>query len=340
MYSTPTRGVLPKVMMMTAGSAQQHETTSATQPSHMTPCVCHCAACRAAGHGNGACVLLCAGLHDLFDGKADVVDLVLRHYYGACGWDTAHFDTAVQCVSYGPACDMIAVGCMDDGRIHLICAHTGENILCPQREDEVRTLPKGIRSDFELCLEKKLEQHHHQEHADSVSSVHFSPDGTQLVTGSWDYTVKIWDPSTGACLSTLMGHEAEVWGVSFDPEGKILASCSFDKTVRLWDASTRAPVGSPLNVGGEITSVAFSMDGSKISIAFSVRKHKGKLQEAGVKIFSNEGSAGFVYQSTLKGHSKNNTECTCTHGRCLFDDYRANPHCPVRGHKRYFVMIF
>jgi len=36
----------------------------------------HCAACRAAGHGDGACVMLCAGLHALFDGKADVVDTV------------------------------------------------------------------------------------------------------------------------------------------------------------------------------------------------------------------------------------------------------------------------
>ena len=72
------------------------------QPRHMTPCACHCAACRAAGHGDGACVVLCVGLHALFHGKADVVDLVLRHYYGACGWGTARFDAAIRCVQYGP----------------------------------------------------------------------------------------------------------------------------------------------------------------------------------------------------------------------------------------------
>jgi len=33
--------------------------------------------------------VLCAGLHALFDGKADVVDLVFENYYGACGWGTA-----------------------------------------------------------------------------------------------------------------------------------------------------------------------------------------------------------------------------------------------------------
>ena len=54
----------------------------------MPPCACHCAVCRAAGHGN-TCVLL----RMLFDSKADVVDLVLRHYHGgASGWDTERSD--------------------------------------------------------------------------------------------------------------------------------------------------------------------------------------------------------------------------------------------------------
>ena len=104
-----------------------------SQPCHMTPCACHCAACRAAGHGNGACVILCAGLHDFFDGKADVVDLVLRHYYhGASGWSGARFNAAIHCVQYGPAGYVMAAG-GDDKHIHLICAQTGEKIVCPLR---------------------------------------------------------------------------------------------------------------------------------------------------------------------------------------------------------------
>eukprot|EP00802_Teleaulax_amphioxeia_P006472 Tamp_06476.p2 GENE.Tamp_06476~~Tamp_06476.p2 ORF type:complete len:291 (+),score=69.52 Tamp_06476:628-1500(+) len=50
----------------------------------MTPCACHCAAC----HGN-ACVMLRVPLLRVFDGKADIVDLILRHYHGANGWGTA-----------------------------------------------------------------------------------------------------------------------------------------------------------------------------------------------------------------------------------------------------------
>jgi hypothetical protein len=101
--------------------------SAGSAPRHMTPCACHCAACRAAGHGN-TCILLRMGLLRLFDGKSDIVDLVLRHYHGASGWDKARFDAVIHCVQYGPAGDVIATGDAD-GFIHLICAQTGEKIL-------------------------------------------------------------------------------------------------------------------------------------------------------------------------------------------------------------------
>ena len=50
---------------------------AAPQPGHMAPCACHCAACRAAGHNGTACVFLCAGLHDLFDGRHHGFDLAV-----------------------------------------------------------------------------------------------------------------------------------------------------------------------------------------------------------------------------------------------------------------------
>jgi hypothetical protein len=60
--------------------------------------------------------------------KADIVDLVLRHYYhGASGWDTARFDEAILSVQYGPAGDVIAAG--NSVLIHLICAQTGAKFL-------------------------------------------------------------------------------------------------------------------------------------------------------------------------------------------------------------------
>ena len=113
-----------------AGSAPKNGAVGSA-PRHMTPCACHCAACRAAGHGN-KCVVLRKGLLRLFHGEADPVDLVLQHYYHwASGWDTARFDARICSVQYGPAGDVIAAGdSLDSGRIHLICAQTGAKFLC------------------------------------------------------------------------------------------------------------------------------------------------------------------------------------------------------------------
>jgi WD40 repeat protein len=47
-------------------------------------------------------------------------------------------------------------------------------------------------------------------HTGGVSSTSFSPDGLQVVSGSRDKTVKIWDTVTGAVLHTLKG-ECSMW---------------------------------------------------------------------------------------------------------------------------------
>jgi WD40 repeat protein len=77
--------------------------------------------------------------------------------------------------------------------------------------------------------------HELQGHSNWVMSVAFSPDGSQLVSGSDDKTVRLWSVASGKLLKTLHGHSGYVRSVAFHPNGKQVASeSSFDKTVRLW----------------------------------------------------------------------------------------------------------
>jgi WD40 repeat protein len=70
--------------------------------------------------------------------------------------------------------------------------------------------------------------------------VAFSPDGTQLASGSEDKRIKLWQVSSGNCLNTLEGHQNLVRSVAFSPDGTLLASGSDDATIRIWDLATGA----------------------------------------------------------------------------------------------------
>ncbi|CAM6002329.1 unnamed protein product [Sphagnum balticum] len=56
----------------------------------------------------------------------------------------------------------------------------------------------------------------------------------ELVTGSHDYTVRVWNVQTGECVHTLDGHTDTVWCVAFD--GITIASGSHDTAVHIWQA--------------------------------------------------------------------------------------------------------
>ena len=72
-----------------------------------------------------------------------------------------------------------------------------------------------------------------------IFAVDWSPDGSRLVGGCDDGTVRIWDANTGDLLQTLEGHTAQVWTVDWSPDGVRIASGSEDGTIRIWDDSGR-----------------------------------------------------------------------------------------------------
>jgi WD40 repeat protein len=61
----------------------------------------------------------------------------------------------------------------------------------------------------------------------------FSPDGSRIVTASWDKTARIWDAATTMEIVALRGHEGPA---AFSPDGSRIVAASRDKTARIWDA--------------------------------------------------------------------------------------------------------
>ena len=75
-------------------------------------------------------------------------------------------------------------------------------------------------------------------HIGWVGSLVFSPDGTSLVSGSSDRTIKLWDMQTGGVVKTFLGHTGQVSSVSMSADCTTIASGSEDKTIRLWGTQT------------------------------------------------------------------------------------------------------
>jgi tricorn protease-like protein len=98
-----------------------------------------------------------------------------------------------------------------------------------------------------------------------VVSVAVTPDGSKIVSGSKDNTIKIWDLGTGQCLRTLTGHTDIVWSVALTPDGTKIVSGSDDKTIKVWDLKTGALLRTLTGHTGPVESVAVSPDGSKIA---------------------------------------------------------------------------
>ncbi|MDW8403025.1 serine/threonine-protein kinase [Chloroflexus sp.] len=99
-----------------------------------------------------------------------------------------------------------------------------------------------------------------------VRSVAFSPDGKWLLAGYDDYTVGIWDASTGEQVASLRGHESTVRTVAWHPDGKLAATGSDDETVRLWRTDDWQPLQIIQHPSCPIESIGFSPDGRYLAV--------------------------------------------------------------------------
>lgn len=102
-------------------------------------------------------------------------------------------------------------------------------------------------------------------HEDSIYGLDFSPDGTQLLTGSYDKLLKIWDVATGAELRTLKHHTGGVFDCRFSPEGLYVASASVDQTIKIWETATGNRLHTLTEGTKGMNALAWKPDGSELA---------------------------------------------------------------------------
>ena len=104
-------------------------------------------------------------------------------------------------------------------------------------------------------------------HKEAVYAIAFTSDGKQIVTGSGDPSIKVWQADTGKefkAFAGANGHTGLVLSLVLSPDGTQIASGAADNSLRVWDFPTSKHLREFALATGS-RSVAVSPDGLRVA---------------------------------------------------------------------------
>lgn len=171
-------------------------------------------------------------------------------------------------------------------------------------------------------------------HTADINSIAFSPDSTEILTGSGDGTARLWDAESGQELRLFQGHTGSVNAAVFSPNGLRILTGSSDGTVRLWNAGTGEAIRTTpfTDTWPVILSVAFSPNGAQFAAVGAPYNPKiwntntgelvrtfegGHILAANAVVFSPDGAhiatVSEDYTALLRSTSTGTIEATLSH---------------------------
>ena len=88
-----------------------------------------------------------------------------------------------------------------------------------------------------------------------------SPDGSQIVSGSTDASLRLWSTATGELLRVIKGPKGMIYSVAWSPDGRRVAVGSETKVVRVYEVSSGELKHELACHTGDVHGVCYSSDG-------------------------------------------------------------------------------
>ncbi|QHG17634.1 hypothetical protein A6V25_12855 [Nostoc sp. ATCC 53789] len=101
-------------------------------------------------------------------------------------------------------------------------------------------------------------------HSDWVKAVAVTPNGQQVISASYDNTLKVWNLATGEEQFTLNGHSHWVNAVAVTPNGQQVISASIDNTLKVWNLATGEEQFTLNGHSSYVNAVAVTPNGQQV----------------------------------------------------------------------------
>lgn len=200
--------------------------------------------------------IVTGGYHELTIWNAENAELVRR---------IKNIGQRVFALAFSSDGQTLAVGCGEPGRsgeVRLVDFNSGEIQQVFARANDV-VLDLAFRPGTnELAIasadstirivntETQQEVRRILSHADWVTAVAWSDDGTRLASASRDKSAKVYDAATGDLISSYMGHAAALRGVSILADNQQVFSAGADNKLHRWNVEGGKKVAE-VKLGGE-----------------------------------------------------------------------------------------
>jgi WD40 repeat protein len=157
----------------------------------------------------------------------------------------------------------LAIPITDGGQLGLGVAYAGDSgiLTCGGDSKAKLTTPPDAAGTAGNTIRSFLG------HSDKLNCLAATNDGSLMVTGSKDRTVRVWEVVTGRNLFTFHGHSSDVTAIAIRPDNKQAASACADGSIRLWPLAKADEHRNVSEATAPLWTIATSPDGKRLASA-------------------------------------------------------------------------